>query len=109
VFHAGPTIQTAFIYVFFPPEERGIEEEEGYKSFQKATLEVLSSEMDQARALKRRVGFLEKSARPPSSESPLKHESASYFSIVNDAVDSDSRGDIHCALGPLFPIEIRKH
>jgi hypothetical protein len=47
VFHAGPIIQTAFIYVFFP-EERGIEEGEGYKSFQKATLKVLSSEMDQA-------------------------------------------------------------
>ncbi len=51
MFHADPTIQTAFIYVFFPPEERGIEKEEGYKSFQKATLEVLSSEMDQAHSI----------------------------------------------------------
>ncbi len=34
--------------------------------------------------------FLEKSARPPSSESPLKYESASYFSIVNYAINLDS-------------------
>ena len=45
---------------------------------------------------------------PPSSESPLKHESASYCSIANYAnyaVNLDSRGDIHCALGPPFSIE----
>jgi hypothetical protein len=45
-------------------------------------------------------GLLEKSARPPSSESPLKDESASYFSLANNAINLDSCGDIHCPLGP---------
>jgi hypothetical protein len=70
VFHAGPTIQTAFIYMFFPPEEEG-------GGCIKQNKVVLSNEMDQA--LKRRVGFYEKSARPRSSESPSKHESATRF------------------------------
>jgi hypothetical protein len=51
--------------------------------------------------MKRRGRFLEKSTRPLSSESPLKHESASYFSIANYAVNLD----FHCALGPTFTIE----
>jgi hypothetical protein len=42
---------------------------------------------------KRRGGFLEKSARPPSSESPLKYESASYFSTANCAISLDSCGE----------------
>ncbi len=42
---------------------------------------------------KRRGGFLEKSARPPSSEGPLKYESASYFSIANYANNLDSCGE----------------
>jgi hypothetical protein len=42
---------------------------------------------------KRRGGFLEKSARPPSSASPLKYESASYFSIANYAINVDSCGE----------------
>jgi hypothetical protein len=42
---------------------------------------------------KRRGGFLEKSARPPSSESPLKYDCASYFSIVNYAINLDSCGE----------------
>ena len=48
---------------------------------------------------------------PPSSESPLKHESASYCSIghyANYAVNLDSCGDIHCALGPPFPLKIEE-
>jgi hypothetical protein len=45
-------------------------------------------------------GFLEKSACPPSSESPLKKESTSYFSIANYAINLDSCGDVHCAFGP---------
>ena len=48
---------------------------------------------------------------PPSSESPLKHESASYCSIAhyaNYTVNLDSRGDIHCALGPPFPLKIEE-
>jgi hypothetical protein len=44
-------------------------------------------------------GFLEKPARPPSSESPLKYEITSYLSIANYAVNLDSCGNIHCALG----------
>jgi hypothetical protein len=55
------------------------------------------------------VGVLEKFAHPPSSESPLKHESAYYFSIANYAVNLDSCGDIHCALGPPFAIENRRN
>ena len=51
------------------------------------------------------MGVLAKFAHPPSSESPLKHESAYYFSIANYAVNLDSCGDIHCALGPPFAIE----
>jgi hypothetical protein len=58
---------------------------------------------------KRHSGFLEKSARPPSSESPLKYESASYFSFANYAVNLDSCGDIHCALGPPLAIENRRN
>jgi hypothetical protein len=46
----------------------------------------------------RRGRFLEKSARPPSSENPLKYESAFYFSTANYAIYLDSCGDIHCAL-----------
>ncbi len=42
---------------------------------------------------KRRGRFLEKSARPPSSESPLKYESASYFSPANYAINLDSCGE----------------
>jgi hypothetical protein len=57
---------------------------------------------------KRCGGFLEKSARPLSSESPLKYESASYFSTANYAINLDSCGDIHCALGPPLSIENRK-
>jgi hypothetical protein len=60
-------------------------------------LKVLSSEMDpvEIRLIDRFLkephgGFLEKSACPPSSESPLKHESASYISIVNYAINLDS-------------------
>ena len=48
---------------------------------------------------------------PPSSMSPLKHESASYCSIghyANYAVNLDSCGDIHCALGPPFPLKIEE-
>ena len=40
-----------------------------------------------------RGGFLEKSARPPSSESHLKYESASYFSTANYAIILDSCGE----------------
>jgi hypothetical protein len=58
---------------------------------------------------KRRGFFLEKSARPPSSESPLKYESASYFSIANYAINLDSCGDIHCTLGPPLTIENRRN
>jgi hypothetical protein len=54
-------------------------------------------------------GFLEKSARHPWSESPLKDESASYFSIANYAINLDSCGDIHCALGPPLAIENRRN
>ncbi len=43
--------------------------------------------------MKRRGRFLEKSARPPLSESPLKYESASYFSIANYAINLDSCGE----------------
>jgi hypothetical protein len=53
------------------------------------------------------VYVLAKFAHPPSSESPLKHESA--FSIANYAVNLDSSGDIHCALGPPFAIENRRN
>jgi hypothetical protein len=42
---------------------------------------------------KRRGGFLEKYALPPSSESPLKYESASYFSTANYAISLDSCGE----------------
>jgi hypothetical protein len=60
--------------------------------------------------LKKRCGrFKEKSARPPSSESPLNNESASYFSIANYAINLDSCGDIHSALGPPFAIENRRN
>ncbi len=55
------------------------------------------------------TGFLEKSARPPSSKSPLKNESASHFSIANYAINLDSCGDIHCALGPPLTIENRRN
>jgi hypothetical protein len=41
---------------------------------------------------KRHKGFLEKSARPPSSESPLKYEGTSYLSIANYAINLDSCG-----------------
>ncbi len=78
----------------------------------KQNKEVLSSEMDQAHPTgleTSRRCFRKNRPVSQSSESPSKHESASYFSIVNDAVDSNNRGDIHCALGPLFPIEIRKN
>jgi hypothetical protein len=43
--------------------------------------------------MKRRGGFLEKSANPPSSESPLKYESTSYFSIAIYAINLDSCGE----------------
>jgi hypothetical protein len=39
------------------------------------------------------AAFLEKSARSPSSESPLKYESASYFSTANYAINLDSCGE----------------
>ncbi len=42
---------------------------------------------------KHRGSFLEKSARPPSSEGPLKYESASYFATVNYATNIDSCGE----------------
>jgi hypothetical protein len=60
---------------------------------------------------KRRGGFLEKSARPPSSESPLKYESASYFSTANYAISLDTVAaeNIHCALGPPLAIEKRRN
>jgi hypothetical protein len=59
--------------------------------------------------MNRRIGVLGKFTRPPSSESPLKHESAYYFSIANYTVNLDSCGDIHCALGPPFAIENRRN
>ena len=40
---------------------------------------------------------------------PLKYESPSYFSIANYAVNLDSCGDIHCALGPPLAIENRRN
>ncbi len=43
--------------------------------------------------MKHRRGFLEKSARSPSSECPLKYESASYFSTANYAINLDSCGE----------------
>jgi hypothetical protein len=46
---------------------------------------------------------------PLSSESPLKYESASYFSTANYAINLDSCGDIHCALGPPLAIENRRN
>ncbi len=46
---------------------------------------------------------------PPSSESPLKYESASCFPIANYVVNLDSCGDIRCALGPPFVIENRRN
>jgi hypothetical protein len=52
---------------------------------------------------KRRGGFLEKFAHPPSNESPLKYESAYFFSIANYAEN------IHCALGPPLTIEKRRN
>ena len=56
-----------------------------------------------------RGGFLEKSARPPSSESPLKYEGASYFSPANYAINLDKAAEnIHCALGPPFPLKIEE-
>ncbi len=39
------------------------------------------------------MGVLAEFARPPSIESPLKHESASYFSIANYAVNLDRIGE----------------
>jgi hypothetical protein len=39
----------------------------------------------------------------------MKHERASYFSIANYAVNLDSCGDIHCAIGPSFAIENRRN
>ncbi len=80
------------------------------------TLKVLSSELDpvEIRLIRQifikgsvAAGFLEKSARPPSSQSPLKYESASYFSTANYAINLDRCGDIHCALGPPLAIENR--
>jgi hypothetical protein len=66
-------------------------------------LKVLSNEMDSVKIRHIRWifvkgicssgGFLEKSARPPSSESPLKYGSTSYFSIVNYAINLDSCGE----------------
>jgi hypothetical protein len=59
-------------------------------------LKVLSSEMAHSIDLfqrKRHRGFLEKSARSPSSESPLKYERASYFSTANYAINLDSCGE----------------
>jgi hypothetical protein len=53
-------------------------------------------------------GFSEQSARPPSSESPLKNESSSYFSIANYAINLDTCGDIHCALGPPLTLKIEE-
>ncbi len=38
-------------------------------------------------------GFLEKSAPSPSCESPLRYESASYFSTANYAINLDSCGE----------------
>ena len=55
------------------------------------------------------MGVLANFARPPSSESPLKDESASYFSLANIAINLDSCGDIHCALGPPLTIENRRN
>jgi hypothetical protein len=59
---------------------------------------------------KRRGGFLEKYARPPSSESPLKYESTSYFSTANYAISLDSCGEYTLrtwsTLGPLKKEEI---
>jgi hypothetical protein len=56
-----------------------------------------------------RSRFLEKSARTPWSESPLKEESSSYFSLANYAINLDSCGDIHCALGPPLANENRRN
>ncbi len=56
------------------------------------SLKVLSSEMDPVEIRLIR-GFLEKSAHSPSSESPLKYESASYFSTANYAINLDSCGE----------------
>jgi hypothetical protein len=65
--------------------------------------------MDPVEIRKRCGGFLEKSARPPLSENPLKDESVSYFSLANYAINLDSCGDIHCALGPPLAIEKRRN
>jgi hypothetical protein len=54
---------------------------------------------------KHRGGFLEKSACPPSSENLLKHDCASYFSIVNYAINLDSCGEYSCALGSPLALE----
>ncbi len=81
-------------------------------------LKVLSSEMYPVKIRahpidlykKKHPGrFLEKSARPPLSESPLKYESASYSSIANYAINLDSCPDIHCTLGPPLAIENRRN
>ncbi len=80
-------------------------------------LKVLPSEMDPLEIRLIRYIFikgsvaaiLEKSACPPSIESPLKHESASYFSTAIYAITLDSCGDFHFAHGPPLGIENRRN
>ena len=56
--------------------------------------------------MNRRIGVLGKFTRPPSSESPLKHESAYYFSIANYTINLDSCGEY--SLRTWLPLAIEK-
>ncbi len=96
---------TSFLYCF------------SFKVSVNMCLKILSSEMDQAESRLIRRPFLKETSRrvfrkirpSPIEWEPFKVWELSYFSFANYAVNLDSCGDIHCALGPPLAIENRRN